>query len=149
MIQAWFLISNKKRKCGAIIKYKLKQSGKKCQKIEGMKVGAPARGREELSEGGWGGEEERKGALCCGAVPSWIRFQDGHIKGQGTELAPPSGILSQDLSRLPTSLLPSTGSHMAPSPYEARNKEWLLISWNTWDHRGVGKGRGKLRFSVD
>lgn len=110
-----------------------------------MKVGARGRGREELGEGGWGGEEEGKGALCCGAVPSWISFQDGHTKGQGTELAPPSGILSRDLSRLPTSLLPSTGSHTAPSPYEARNKEWLLISWNTWDHRGVGKGRGKLK----
>lgn len=88
-----------------------------------MKVGAPGRGREELSEREWGEEEEGKGGALLWSCAKLNQFPGWHTKGQGTELAPPSGILSQDLSRLPTSLLPSTGSHMAPSPYEARNKE--------------------------
>lgn len=46
---------------------------------------------------------------------------------------------------LPTPPSPSTGSHVGPSPYGARNKEWLLVSWN----RGVVRGRGRFRFLVE
>lgn len=91
----------------------------KKNKPEDRRNASRSPGAERKGRAGWGGRGERgHSAVELGQVES---LQAGDAEGQGAELAPPLGVLSQDLSRLPPTTPFHRESHGALMKQEIKN----------------------------